>query len=69
MSEKTELEIAKLKLNSKDPVEREKAQQTVNQLREKDIASDHDQCFSKLQRLDVESIAQEASILTSNSIT
>jgi filamentous hemagglutinin len=40
VSEKTELELAKLKLNSKDPVEREKAQQTVNELREKDIASD-----------------------------
>jgi len=38
--EKTELEIAKQKLNSKDPVEREKAQQTINDLREKDIASD-----------------------------
>ena len=40
VSEKTELELAKLKLNSKDPAEREKAQQTVNELREKDIASD-----------------------------
>ena len=38
--EKTELEIAKQKLNSKDPAEREKAQQTINELREKDIASD-----------------------------
>lgn len=40
VSEKTELELAKLKLNSNDPAEREKAQQTVNKLREKDIASD-----------------------------
>ncbi|ENM0556588.1 hemagglutinin repeat-containing protein [Salmonella enterica] len=40
VSEKTELEIAKQKLNSKDPAEREKAQQTINDLREKDIASD-----------------------------
>lgn len=40
VSEKTELELAKLKLNSKDPAEREKAQQTINDLREKDIASD-----------------------------
>ncbi len=40
VQEKTELEIAKQKLNSKDPVEREKAQQTINDLREKDIASD-----------------------------
>lgn len=40
MSEKTELELAKLKLNSKDPAERELAQQTINELREKDIASD-----------------------------
>lgn len=40
VSEKTELELAKLKLNSKDPAERELAQQTINELREKDIASD-----------------------------
>lgn len=40
MSEKTELELAKQKLNSNDPAEREKAQQTINKLREKDIASD-----------------------------
>ncbi len=40
MSEKTELELAKLKLNSNDPTEREKAQQKINELREKDIASD-----------------------------
>ncbi|WNJ36950.1 hemagglutinin repeat-containing protein [Enterobacter hormaechei subsp. hormaechei] len=40
VSEKTELELAKLKLNSKDQAEREKAQQTINALREKDIASD-----------------------------
>ncbi|QPT15844.1 hypothetical protein I6G37_19520 [Serratia rubidaea] len=41
VSEKTELEIAKQKLqNSKDPAEREKAQQKINELREKDIASD-----------------------------
>ena len=40
VSEKTELELAKQKLNSKDPAEREKAQQTINTLREKDIASD-----------------------------
>ena len=40
MSEKTELELAKQKLNSSDPAEREKAQQTINKLREKDIASD-----------------------------
>lgn len=40
VSEKTELELAKQKLNSNDPAEREKAQQAVNALREKDIASD-----------------------------
>ncbi|MCT4708599.1 glycohydrolase toxin TNT-related protein [Enterobacteriaceae bacterium H16N7] len=40
VSEKTEFELAKLKLNSKDPAEREKAQQTINDLREKDITSD-----------------------------
>lgn len=40
VSEKTELELAKLKLNSKDPAVREQAQQTINELREKDIASD-----------------------------
>ncbi len=40
VSEKTALEIAKQKLNSNDPAEREKAQQTINALREKDIASD-----------------------------
>ncbi|CAI1023495.1 Possible hemagglutinin (DUF638) [Serratia liquefaciens] len=41
VSEKTELELAKQKLqNSKDPAEREQAQQKVNELREKDIASD-----------------------------
>ncbi|SUW62491.1 Uncharacterised protein [Buttiauxella agrestis] len=32
--------MAKLELNSKDPAEREKAQQTINDLREKDIAGD-----------------------------
>ncbi|WP_272944403.1 DUF6862 domain-containing protein, partial [Yersinia wautersii] len=37
----TKLEIAKQKLKySKDPAEREQAQQTINELREKDIASD-----------------------------
>ncbi|EFG3399433.1 glycohydrolase toxin TNT-related protein, partial [Escherichia coli] len=41
VSEKTELEIAKQTLkNSKDPAEREKAQQKYNALREKDISSD-----------------------------
>lgn len=41
MSEKTELEIAKQTLkNSKDPAEREKAQQKYNALLEKDISSD-----------------------------
>lgn len=40
VSEKTELEIAKQKLNSNDPAERERAQQKINDLREKDIASD-----------------------------
>nr|WP_255477871.1 VENN motif pre-toxin domain-containing protein [Serratia sp. OS31] len=41
VSEKTELELAKQKLqSSKDPAEREQAQQKVNELREKDIASD-----------------------------
>ena len=41
LSEKTELEIAKQILqNSKDPTEREKAQQKYDALREKDIASD-----------------------------
>ncbi|MGP2488254.1 hemagglutinin repeat-containing protein [Pantoea ananatis] len=40
VSEKTELEIAKQKLNSKDPAEREKAQQQINDLREKDISRD-----------------------------
>jgi len=41
VQEKTELEIAKQTLkNSKDPAEREKAQQKINELREKDIASD-----------------------------
>ena len=41
MSEKTELEIAKQTLkNSKDPAEREKAQQKYDALLEKDIASD-----------------------------
>lgn len=40
MSEKTELELAKIKLNSQDPAVREQAQQTINELREKDIASD-----------------------------
>ncbi|XNR43978.1 hypothetical protein QFA99_19885 [Erwinia persicina] len=41
VSEKTELEIAKQTLkNSKNPAELEKAQQKVNELREKDIASD-----------------------------
>lgn len=39
--DKTELEIAKQKLqNSNDPAEREQAQQKINDLREKDIASD-----------------------------
>jgi len=40
VQEKTELEIAKQKLNSKDPAEREKAQQKYDELREKDITSD-----------------------------
>lgn len=41
MSEKTELEIAKQTIkNSKDPAEREKAQQKYDALLEKDIASD-----------------------------
>nr|WP_293641160.1 hypothetical protein [Pluralibacter sp.] len=41
MSEKTELEIAKQTLkNSKDPAEREKAQQKYDALLEKDITSD-----------------------------
>jgi filamentous hemagglutinin len=41
VSEKTELELAKQKLqNSKDLAEHEQAQQKVNELREKDIASD-----------------------------
>jgi filamentous hemagglutinin len=40
VSEKTELELAKIKLNSQDPAVREQAQQTINELREKDIASD-----------------------------
>ncbi|MCB5321722.1 hemagglutinin repeat-containing protein [Yersinia intermedia] len=41
VSEKTELELAKQTLqNSKDPTEREKAQQKYDALREKDIASD-----------------------------
>ncbi len=41
VSEKTELELAKQKLqNSKDPAEREQAQQKINVLREKDITSD-----------------------------
>ncbi|NIG76590.1 hypothetical protein F3J34_23780 [Klebsiella sp. Ap-873] len=41
VSEKTELEIAKQKLqNSKDPAEREQAQQKYDELREKDITSD-----------------------------
>ena len=41
VSEKTEFEIAKQKLqNSKDPAEREQAQQQINDLREKDISRD-----------------------------
>ncbi|MEM6162714.1 DUF6862 domain-containing protein, partial [Erwinia sp. P6884] len=40
VSEKTELEIAKQKLKSNDPAEREKAQQQINDLREKDISRD-----------------------------
>ncbi len=41
VSEKTELEIAKKTLrNSTDPIEREKAQQKYDALREKDIVSD-----------------------------
>ncbi|EGL8664817.1 hypothetical protein IGU65_004745, partial [Escherichia coli] len=41
VSEKTELELAKQTLkNSKDPVEREKAQQKYDALLEKDISSD-----------------------------
>ncbi len=41
VQEKTELELAKQKLqNSNDPAEREQAQQKINELREKDIASD-----------------------------
>lgn len=51
VSEKTELEIAKQKLNSKDPAERDKAQKTINDLREKDIASDQkviDACATEM---------------------
>ncbi|WP_325952830.1 VENN motif pre-toxin domain-containing protein [Pantoea anthophila] len=40
VSEKTELEIAKQKLNSSDPAVREQAQQTIKDLREKDISRD-----------------------------
>ncbi|MCW0314776.1 hypothetical protein NG830_10285 [Pantoea ananatis] len=41
MSEKTELELAKQKLqNSKDPAEREQAQQKLNELNELDISRD-----------------------------
>ncbi|CNI86242.1 Possible hemagglutinin (DUF638) [Yersinia frederiksenii] len=40
VSEKTALELAKQKLNSKDPAEREQAQQQINDLREKDISRD-----------------------------
>lgn len=41
MSEKTELELAKQKLqNSKDPAEREQAQQKINALKELDISRD-----------------------------
>ena len=40
VQEKTALEIAKQKLNSNDPAEREKAQQDVARLVEKDISSD-----------------------------
>ncbi|PHI30900.1 DUF6862 domain-containing protein [Budvicia aquatica] len=39
-NEKSELEIAKLKLNSNDPTEREKAQQKVAELTELDISRD-----------------------------
>nr|WP_305874431.1 hypothetical protein [Escherichia coli] len=43
VSEKTELEIAKQTLkNSKDPAEREKAQQKYDALLEKDISSDQE---------------------------
>ena len=40
VNEKTELEIAKQKLRSNDPAEREQAQQKINDLREKDISRD-----------------------------
>jgi len=40
VSEKTELELAKQKLNSKDPEEREQAQQKINALKELDISRD-----------------------------
>jgi len=40
VNEKTELEIAKQKLRSNDPAEREQAQQKINVLREKDISRD-----------------------------
>ncbi len=41
VQEKTELELAKQKIqNSNDPAKREQAQQKINELREKDIASD-----------------------------
>ncbi|MGC0811545.1 VENN motif pre-toxin domain-containing protein [Pantoea agglomerans] len=40
VNEKTELEIAKQKLKSNDPAEREQAQQKINDLREKNISRD-----------------------------
>jgi len=40
VNEKTELEIAKQKLRSNDPAEREQAQQKINDLREKNISRD-----------------------------
>ncbi len=57
VEEKTKLELAKQKLqNSKDPAEREQAQQTINELREKDIASDKkviEACGNGVARLEV----------------
>jgi len=40
VNEKTELEVAKQKLKSKDPAEREQAQQKINDLLEKSISRD-----------------------------
>jgi len=53
--EKTEFEIAKQILkNSKDPAEREKAQQKYDTLREKDISSDKDK-----QQQDVATLSRD----------